>query len=112
VTAGFRIYSGSKRKESALGQIAAPRIEANPHWLPQQKKRLSRGYESYWYSTEKGEWTKRPGWPAKENWKKLQGWIVRKELGTAAATRKTFCSDLLKVFRELHPLLRFTSLRD
>jgi uncharacterized protein (TIGR02453 family) len=112
VTAGFRIYSGSKRKESALTQVAAPRLGANPRWLAQQKNRLSRQYESYWYSTEKGSWTKRSGWPATENWKKLQGWIVRQELGAAAATRKTFRNDLLKIFRQLHPLLRFTSLRD
>ena len=112
VTAGFRIYSGSKRKESAFAQVAALRLEANPRWLTQQKKRLSRQYESYWYSVEKGEWTKRSGWPAAENWKKLQGWIVRRELGTAAVTRKTFRNDLVKIFRHLHPLLRFTSLRD
>jgi uncharacterized protein (TIGR02453 family) len=112
VTAGFRIYCGSKRKESALAQVAAPRLEANPRWVTQQKNRLSRRYESYWYSTEKGEWTKRSGWPAAENWKRVQGWIVRRELSTAAATRNSFCKDLLKVFRDLHPLLRFTSLRD
>ena len=112
VTAGFRIYSGSKRKESTLAQIAAPRLDANPRWLAQQKKRLSPRYESYWYSVEKGEWTKRKGWPAAENWKKLQGWIVRRELGTAAATRGAFCKDLARVFRDLHPLLRFTCLQD
>jgi uncharacterized protein (TIGR02453 family) len=112
VTAGFRIYSGSKRKESALAQVATPRLEANPKWLMQQKKRLGGQYESYWYSTEKGNWTKHSGWPAAENWKKVQGWIVRRELGTAAAIRKTFRNDLLKIFRQLHPLLRFTSLRD
>jgi uncharacterized protein (TIGR02453 family) len=112
VTAGFRIYSGSKRKESALAQVAAPRLEASPKWLMQQKKRLSRRYESYWYSTQKGRWTKHSGWPAAENWKKLQGWIVRQELGVGSATRKTFRNDLLKIFRQLHPLLRFTSLRD
>ncbi len=109
VTAGFRIYSGSKRKESALSQVAAPRLEANPRWLMQQKRRLSRRYESYWYSTEKGEWTKHSGWPAAENWKKLQAWIVRRELGTAAAMRGSFSSDLARVFRDLHSLLRFTS---
>jgi uncharacterized protein (TIGR02453 family) len=109
VTAGFRIYSGSKRKESALAQFAAPRLEANPRWLAQQKKRLSRRYESYWYSMEKGTWTKHADWPAAENWKKLQGWIVRRELGVAAATRGSFCKDLARVFRDLHPLLRFTS---
>jgi len=109
VTAGFRIYSGSKRKESALAQIAAPRLEANRRWLARQKKRLSRRYESYWYSVEKGAWTKHAGWPEAENWKKLQGWIVRRELGVAVATRGSFCKDLTRVFRDLHPLLRFTS---
>jgi uncharacterized protein (TIGR02453 family) len=112
VTAGFRIYCGSKRKESALAQIAGPRLESNPGWVTQQKRRLSRKYESYWYSTEKGAWTKHDGWPAVENWKKVQGWIVRRELGTAAATQRAFCKDVQKIFRELHGLLRFTSLQD
>ena len=112
VTAGFRIYSGSKRKESALALVADARVEANPRWLAQQRKRLSRRYESYWYSVEKGEWTKHGGWPAAENWEKVRGWIVRQELGTAAAIRKSFRNDLVRVFRDLYPLLRFTSLQD
>ncbi len=112
VTAGFRIYSGSKRKESALAQIAGPHLQANPHWLAQQKKRLGRRYESYWYSTEKGEWTKHPGWPPGDNWKKVQAWIVRRKLSPAGATRASFPGDLSKVFRELYPLLRFTSVND
>ncbi len=112
VSAGFRIYSGSKRKESALAQIADARLGAKPRWLAQQKRRLSRRYESYWYSVEKREWTKHAGWPGAENWKKLHGWIVRRELGTAAAMRGSFCKDLARIFRDLHPLLRFTSLRD
>jgi uncharacterized protein (TIGR02453 family) len=112
VTAGFRIYSGPKRKESALAQIADPRLRGKPRWLAQQKKRLNRRYESYWYSVEKSEWTNHSGWPTAENWKKLQGWIVRRELGTAAATRGSFPSDLVRIFRDLHPLLRFTSLHD
>src|SRR5258708_34292815 len=80
VTAGFRIYSGSKRKEAALSQVAAPLLEANPRWLIQQKRRLSRRYETYWYSTETGERTKHSGWPAAETWKKLHAWIVRRGL--------------------------------
>lgn len=112
VTAGFRIYSGSKRKESALALVAGPRLEANPRWPAQQKRRLGRHYESYWYSTEKGKWTRHSGWPVATNWKKVQGWIVRRELGTAAATRKNFRNDLVKIFRQLHPLLQLTSLRD
>jgi len=112
VTAGFRIYSGSKYRESALAQIAGPHLQENPRWLAQQKKRLSRRYESYWYSTEKGEWTKRAGWPVSEDWKKVKGWIVRKKLSPAAATRAGFPRDLRKVFRELYPLLRLTSVKD
>ena len=112
VTAGFRIYSGAKRKESTLAQIAGPRLEANPRWLAQQKKRLGRRYESYWYSTEKGQWAKHSGWPPGENWKKVQAWIVRRKFSPAAATRASFPRDLSKVFRELYPLLRFTSVND
>jgi uncharacterized protein (TIGR02453 family) len=112
VTAGFRIYSGSKRKESALAQITEPRIVANPCWLAQQKQRFGRRYESYWYSTQKGEWRKHPGWPPSDDWKKLQGWIVRRNFSPAAATRGGFSRELTKVFRELFPLLRFTSLSD
>jgi uncharacterized protein (TIGR02453 family) len=112
VTAGFRVYSGSKYRESALAQIAAPHLEANSRWLAQQKKRLGRRYESYWYSTEKGQWTKHAGWPPADNWKRVKGWIVRRKLSTAAAARMGFRKDLSKVFRELYPLLRFTSVSD
>jgi uncharacterized protein (TIGR02453 family) len=112
VTSGFRIYAGSKRKESALAQISDARVQANPRWITQQRKRLSGRYESYWYSTQKGEWIEHDGWPAAENWTKVQAWIVRRKLGTGAATRKTFCGELLRIFRDLHPLLRFTSLQD
>ncbi|MGC1620635.1 MAG: DUF2461 family protein [Candidatus Acidiferrum sp.] len=113
VTAGFRIYCGSKRKESALGKIAEPHALAQRNWAAQQKRRLGRRYESYWYTAEKGEWKQRDGWPTEaEDWKKLQGWIVRAKLKTAAATRATFPRDVAKIFRDLYPLLRFTSLDD
>ncbi len=111
VTAGFRIYSGAKRKESALAQIGQTRVQAEPGWVAKQKKRLGRRYESYWYTMERGEWTKRSGWPvAPENWKKLLAWIVRRKLSSAAALRASFPRDVTKIFRELYPLLRFTSL--
>lgn len=111
VTAGFRIYSGAKRKESALAQIGQTRVQAEPGWVAKQKKRLGRRYESYWYTMERGEWTKRSGWPvAPENWKKLLAWIVRRKLSPAAALRASFPRDVTKIFRELYPLLRFTSL--
>jgi uncharacterized protein (TIGR02453 family) len=111
VTAGFRIYSGGKRRESVLALIAEARVLANPRWPAQQKKRLGRKYESYWYTTVKGEWTQHNGWPvAPEDWKKIQAWIVRRKLTPALATRVSFPRDLAKIFRELYPLLRFTSL--
>jgi len=111
VTAGFRIYSGGKRRESVLALIAEPRALANPRWPAQQKKRLGRSYESYWYTTVKGEWTRHDGWPvAPEVWKKIQAWIVRRKLTPAAATSASFPRDLAKIFRQVYPLLRFTSL--
>jgi uncharacterized protein (DUF2461 family) len=109
-TAGFRIYSGSKRKESALAQIAEPRLTANPRWLAEQKKRLSRRYESYWYATEKGEWTKQEGWPTSlEDWKRLQGWVIRRKFTPAAAAGESYPRDLARIFREVFPVFRFTS---
>jgi uncharacterized protein (TIGR02453 family) len=111
VTTGFRIYSGSKRKDSLLAQVGQPRVQAKPRWVAQQKKRLGRRYESYWYTMEKKEWTKHSGWPAAaEDWNKILGWIVRRKLSPAAATRASFPRDATKVFRDLYPLLRYTSL--
>jgi uncharacterized protein (TIGR02453 family) len=113
VTVGFRIYAGSKRKQCSLALIADPRILQRPRWLAQQKKRLSRRYESYWYSAAKGEWKEQDGWPrAAEDWGKLQAWIVRRKLKLADATRATFPGDIAKIFRDLYPLLQFTSLSD
>lgn len=110
VTAGFRIYAGPKRKESTVALIAEPRVFANPKWVAQQKKRLGKRYDSYWYSTIKSEWTKHDGWPsATEDWKKLQGWIVRKKMKPSAATQAAFPRELVKLFREVYPLLKFTS---
>lgn len=111
VTAGFRIYSGGKRKASVLALIGQARVQANPGWVSKQEKRLSRRYESYWYTTEKGEWTKHSGWPiAAENWNKILAWIVRRKLSPAAATQASFPRELTKIFRDLYPLLRYTSL--
>ncbi len=113
VTAGFRIYAGAKRKESVLAMIAEPRVAQNPKWVAQQKKRLAKRYDSYWYTTVKGEWTKHDGWPTEpENWKRIQAWIVRKKMKPSAARKATFPAELSKVFREVYPLLKFVSLPD
>lgn len=113
VTAGFRIYSGGKRRDSTLALIAEPNWNADPGWAKKQKKRLSRRYQSYWYTMEKGEWTKHDGWPTEsENWKKILAWIVRRKFSTAVATKASFPREVEKVFRDLYPLLQFTSLLD
>jgi uncharacterized protein (TIGR02453 family) len=111
VTAGFRIYAGSKYKVSALAQIAHPRLISEPRWVSLQKRRLGKGYESYWYAVVKGEWTQQSGWPTSpEDWKRLRAWIVRRTLTPSDAVRTSFPGDLAKIFHQLYPLLSFTSL--
>jgi len=110
VTAGFRIYAVPKRKLSPIALVAEPKLAANPKVLAQYKKRLRKKYDSYWYSTVKGEWTKNAGWPGIEDWSKLQAWIVRKKLRKSDATRASLPADAAKIFREVYPLLEFTSL--
>jgi hypothetical protein len=112
VTAGFRIYSDYKSKTSSLAQIARPRVLANPRWISKQKRRLAKKYESYWYSSEKREWTRHAGWPATpEEWKKVLGWIVRRKMKPSAAARTNFPEDIAKTFRDLFPIYKFTSQR-
>ena len=110
VTAGFRIYAIPKRKLSPIALVAEPKLAVNPKLLAKQKKRLGKKYDSYWYSTVKGEWTKNDGWPTVENWPKVQAWIVRKKLLKSDATRPSLPADAVKIFREVYPLLEFTSL--
>ena len=111
VTAGFRLYAGPKRRESTLAMVAEPRVLADPKWVAGQKRRLGKKYDSYWYTTVKGNWTKHDGWPlGPEDWKKIQGWIVRKKMKPGAATKPDFTKELRKVFREVYPLLKFTSI--
>jgi len=111
-TAGFRIYGGPKN-EGTLATLAAPRALKNAAWLARQKKRLAGRYESYWYGIEKREWTKHDGWPlAPEEWSKIGGWVVRRVMKPAAATRANFPAEIAKIFRDLYPLYAFTSQPD
>ena len=113
VTAGFRIYSGSKYKNSALALFGYPRCVADANWCAKQRKRLGRKFESYWYSVEKGEWKERAGWPSStDDWKRLRAWVVRVKLTPAEAMRGAFAGELGRVFRDVYPLLRFTCLPD
>jgi hypothetical protein len=43
---------------------------------------------------------------------KILAWIVRRKFAIAAATRASFPREAIKVFRDLYPLLSFTSLPD
>ena len=111
-TAGFRIYGGSKRKQWVLALVAESRIARNPRWLAQQKKKLARKYESYWYSAIKGDWKSNHGWPKNEDWQGLQAWVVRKKISPAAATRPSYPAELAKIFRDVYPILKFVSIPD
>jgi uncharacterized protein (TIGR02453 family) len=110
VTCGFRIYAMPKRKHSPIALVAEPKLAANPRLLAQQKKRLAKKYDSYWYSTVKGEWTKNLGWPVVTDWPKLQAWVVRKTLAKSAVTSASLPAATAKIFRDLYPLLELTSL--
>jgi len=107
VTSGFRIYSASRT--SPLVQIGRPRAQENTAWIERQRRRLGRKYDSYWYTSVKGEWTKHNGSPVNaEDWKKLQGWVVRRKFPTSLASRAVLPREIAKVFRDVYPLYEFT----
>lgn len=111
VTCGFRAYRESRT--SPLATLGRERGRQHPQWIEQQRQKLARKYESYWYATEKGEWTKRSGWPLKpEDWKKLQGWVARKKFARTAAIRAGFEREVAVAFREVYPLFSFTTSLD
>jgi uncharacterized protein (TIGR02453 family) len=108
VTTGFRVYRGGRG--SLLAQLVLPRAQRHRGWLERQRRRLARRYQSYWYATERGEWTRHPGWPLDPaEWKKLKGWVVRRKMTTAAACRPAFPREIERVFRDVFPLYRFAS---
>jgi uncharacterized protein (TIGR02453 family) len=111
VTCGFRAYRESKT--SPLATQARERAQRHPDYIGRLRRKLGKKYESYWYKSEKGTWTKRSGWPlARDDWKKLRGWVVRRKLPRAAATRTSFVGEIEKMFREVYPLYAFTTSRD
>lgn len=107
VTCGFRVYGG--RRTSPLVQFGRARAGDHTKWLAGQKKRLGQKFDSYWYSTEKGEWTKHSGWPVDAaEWKKLKGWIVRRKFSPAVASRDGFEGEAVKIFKQVCPLMEFS----
>jgi uncharacterized protein (TIGR02453 family) len=106
VTCGFRVQN--EGRTSPLALVGRTRGRDNVAWIARQKRRLAK-YDSYWYASEKGEWAKHEGWPIKpEDWKKLQGWVVRRRFAPAVATRAGFEREAAKIFREVYPLYSFT----
>jgi uncharacterized protein (TIGR02453 family) len=106
VTAGFRVYFDRDTKAAAL----AKQLPQAPQWCARQKRRLAGQFESYWYSMQKGEWTKNEGWPiTPEEWKKLKAWVVRRKLSTRATATPTFPKEAAAIFRQVYPLFEFIS---
>ncbi len=111
ITCGFRVYGGGRI--APLATIGRARATENPKWLERQHRRLARKYESYWYSSEKGQWNKHNGWPVTPvEWKKLKGWVVRRKLTHRDAMRAGFDREVARIYCELYPLLPFTSSRE
>ncbi len=111
VTCGFRIYG--QGRDAPLIRLGRVRAIESSRWLARQKRRLGSKYESYWYSSEKGQWTKHKGWPVEPGeWKKLKGWVVRRKLGHATLVGPAFERQVEGIFREVYPLLPFTSSTD
>lgn len=108
-TAGFRTYRESR--QSAMSCFCVPRAMQNLAWLASQRKKFARKYEGYWYSTEKGKWTKHSGWPADaKEWKRAKGWVIRKRFAPSIAMRSSFTRQAVQIFRELFPLYSFACL--
>ncbi len=111
VSVGFRSYGASPR--SALRSTGAARAADNAEWLKRASRHLARRYESYWYATRKGAWTKQAGFPGKpEDWEWLRGLVVRRRMSATAALRRSFVRDVAKVFEDLFPLYRFAVMAD
>lgn len=111
VTCGFRIYGAGRT--APLVQFGRARAREHANWVAKQRNRLGPRFESYWYSTEKGEWTKHSGWPVEpDQWKKLKAWVVRRKFSPAAAARNGFDDGAVRIFKQVYPLLQFASTPD
>ena len=115
VTVGFSIYGdGGRSDTSRLKTVFRKRLETRGALLNKLVGKIlpRRPYETYWHRTEKSEWTLHPGLPKHvEDWQSLQAWIVRKvfEPETPFLASPAFAGEVSKIFRELYPLVVFTS---
>ncbi len=113
VTAGLAMYDGGR--ESPMHTIFRPKVIQSGQVAAQllaliRKTGAGHRYESYWYSLEKGEWTKHDGLPSEPgDWKRVKGWVVRKKFAPSSRelAAKRFPAVVKKIFLELYPLYAF-----
>jgi len=107
-TMGFRIYGGAR--DSTLRRVGRLRAPQNGAWLARESRRLARRYDSYWYATERGQWTKHSGFPRRpEDWHSLRGLVVRRRVARSDAVKPGFLGAAVRTFEDLMPLYRFTA---
>jgi uncharacterized protein (TIGR02453 family) len=115
VTVGFSIYAGERRDSpSALQSVFRRRFVTHRALFDRLlAETVRRGrYETYWHRQEKGEWMLHAGLPRGErDWLTLQAWIVRKAFPADSRSLYSprFAGRIERIFRELYPLLVFTS---
>jgi len=106
-TMGFRIYGGAR--DSTLRRFGRLRGPQSGAWLARESRRLARRYDSYWYATEKGRWTRHSGFPRPEDWQAVRGLVVRRRVSRADAVKPGFLGAVVRVFEDLMPLYRLTA---
>lgn len=106
-TVGFSIYG---ERGSLLDRLTKARIKTDGAVLAKYLRRLAVRFESYWYRLEKGEWRKVEGSPKSvDDWRHVNGWVVRKALSPARASAPRFLEDVQQNFAQLYPLYAFSS---
>jgi len=106
-TMGFRIYGGGR--DSTLRRFARLRGPRSGAWLARESRRFARRYDSYWYATEKGRWTRHSGFPRPEDWHAVRGLVVRRRVSRVDAVKPGFLGAVVRAFEDLMPLYRLTA---
>ncbi len=116
VTAGFSIYgTWGPAPKGSLETVFRRRVADHPDLIQRAAKALVRRghYQTYWYREGKKEWAQYAGLPRRvDDWKTLQGWVVRKVYMPKARGLATpaFAKQVERLFVDLFPLYVLTSL--
>ncbi len=113
-TVGFNIYGAWRGPKGALETLFRKRVREERKAFDSLLTRVVRAghYETYWHRDEKGDWAQHAGLPRRdEDWQTLQAWVVRKVFLPNARGLATpgFAETVMGIFRDLYPLLIFTS---